>query len=132
MAHESVLTTLSASAWLNILKAFELELRLALLGQVLLAHGVVCMDLSIRHSDSANVSLALTSLLLPIGVACLEGSFTLATVRVRDDTIDGSLGPISLAKGGSRVGQAHANLTTGGLLRDFEVVSLAMGTVGLK
>ena len=90
--HVSIVSTLSASAWVDILEAFELELSTGFDWSNLLAHCVVGMNLRVCFSY-LHRAFRLSFLLLHSFVSVLKRHFGLVSELVLHDSIDGSLGP---------------------------------------
>lgn len=107
--------SLRARAWVHVLEPFQLELILGGLDSDLLTHGVVSMDLRIRHPD-AHGALRVRSLLsrkgnaklvynngtyglLPMSVLLLEVGLALLTVVVSDDAVHWRLRSVGTTEG---------------------------------
>ena len=90
--HVSIVSTLSASAWVDILEAFELELSTGFDWSILLSNCIVGMNLSVCFPD-LHRAFRVSFLILHRFVLVLKLEFGLVSKLVLHDGIDGSLGP---------------------------------------
>ena len=90
--HESIVSTLSASAWVDVLEAFELELSTGFDRSNLLADRIVGMNLCVCFSN-LHRAFRLSFLLLHSSVSVLKSKLGLVSELVLHDSVYWSLRP---------------------------------------